>query len=74
MVFKYLLILSMLFFSACSEQDTPKQAVTKAQVPEKVSVDQEKESAPICANLSVTECLTIIIPAIWDREVEKDCN
>ena len=74
MVFKYLFILSLVFFSACSEQDTPKQAVTKAQPPEKVSVDKEKENTPICLNLSITECLTVIIPAIWDREVEKDCN
>jgi len=32
------------------------------------------EEPPICENLTIAECLEIIIPAIWDREVERDCE
>jgi len=32
------------------------------------------EEPPICENLTIAECLEIIIPALWDREVERDCE
>jgi len=35
---------------------------------------QRMDESSICAEISVSECLRIIIPAIWDREIEQDCS
>jgi hypothetical protein len=48
--------------------------VQEVDKPMKKHLHPVKEEPPICENLTVAECLTIIIPAIWDREVEKDCS
>jgi len=34
----------------------------------------DPEEPPICENLTIAECLEIIIPVLWDREVERDCE
>ena len=72
-VFLFLVVL----ISGCEEQaDSPQQSLKDANTP---SVPKHKHPAhpndpPICENLSVSECLTIIIPAIWDQEIERDCS
>ncbi|MDG2394725.1 hypothetical protein [Candidatus Thioglobus sp.] len=71
---KILLLLSFLL-SGCEDQKQAPDEVLKPTTliaPEKQTHHKADES-PICAQLSVNECLRIIIPAIWEREVERDC-
>lgn len=70
-------LLLVVFISGCEEQaDSPQQSLKDSNTS---TVPKHKHPAhpndpPICENLSVIECLTIIIPAIWDQEVERDCS
>ena len=34
----------------------------------------DPEEPPICEDLTIAECLEIIIPALWEREIERDCE
>ncbi len=70
-------LLLVLLFSGCEDQKSDQGVVVKDTntpiVPKHKHPLRDDEPA-ICENLSVAECLTIIIPAIWDREVERDCE
>lgn len=70
-------LLLVLLFSGCEDQKSDQNAVVKgtstSTMPKHKHPLQDYEPA-ICENLTVVECLTIIIPAIWDREVERDCE
>lgn len=47
---------------------------TETSVVKKHKHPASPEEPSICENLTIAECLEIIIPAIWDREVERDCE
>ncbi len=70
-----MLLLSILVVGCEDQRDSQ-----SATVREKDSVvvpkhkHQKLDEPAICAELSVSECLRIIIPAIWDREIERDCS
>jgi len=70
---KILLLLSFLL-SGCEDQKNASEVLkpTTLIAPEK-HTHHKADEPPICAQLSVDECLRIIIPAIWEREVERDC-
>ncbi len=78
---KYFLLF-LLLLSGCEDQKTTQDITLKENNTTIEQNDQAtkknnhpaKEEPAICENLSVAECLTIIIPTIWDREVEKDCS
>ena len=73
-MFKILLLLSLLM-SGCEDQEHASDEVLKPTTliaPEK-QTHHKADEPPICAKLSVDECLRIIIPAIWEREVDRDC-
>jgi hypothetical protein len=71
-----ILLLMLFLLSGCEDQKNSSDATLKVMtpiVPEKHK-HQKLDEPAICAELSVSECLRIIIPAIWDREVERDCG
>ncbi|MCH9646262.1 MAG: hypothetical protein K0U08_06430 [Proteobacteria bacterium] len=73
---KFFIILA-LFLSGCEDQIDDQNSVLKElNTPfiKKHRHPPAPEDPPICAELSVAECLRIIIPAIWDQEVERDCS
>ena len=47
---------------------------TETSVVKKHKHPDNPEEPSICENLTIVECLEIIIPAIWEREVERDCE
>ena len=70
-------LLLVLFFSGCEDQKNDQNGVVKdtnTPTMKKHKHPLGDDEPAICENLSVAECLTIIIPAIWDREVERDCG
>ncbi len=73
---KYFLILPLLF--AGYGNQIPEQDVVGNNIDTSIVTKHkhpaDPEDPPICENLTVAECLEIIIPAIWDREVERDCE
>ncbi|EEZ80385.1 MAG: hypothetical protein Sup05_0821 [uncultured Candidatus Thioglobus sp.] len=78
---RYFLLLVLLLFGFDAQKSDQSVAVQEdSVVVQQSDKDVKKQSYPekeepaICENLTVAECLTIIIPAIWDREVEKDCS
>ncbi len=70
------IVLTLLLLSGCEDQKDTNDATLKQAAP--ITVEKHKhqklDEPSICAELSVTECLRIIIPAIWDREIERDCS
>jgi len=73
---KFFLLL-VLLFSGCEDQKKDQNVVVKdtnTSTMQKHKHPLGADEPAICENLSVAECLAIIIPAIWDREVEKDCS
>ncbi|HIM58150.1 MAG TPA: hypothetical protein EYJ00_02365 [Gammaproteobacteria bacterium] len=72
-IFALLLVL----LTSCEDQKNDQNGVVKdtsEPVMQKHKHPLGTDDPAICANLSVAECLTIIIPAIWDLEVERDCS
>ncbi len=71
-----ILFLSLLLLSGCEDQKNTTDITLKPSVPiaPEKHKQQKLDEPAICAELSVAECLRIIIPAIWDREVERDCS
>ena len=70
-------LLLVLLFSGCEDQKGSQNEVVKdanTSTVQKHKPPLKDDEPAICENLSVAECLTIIIPAIWDREVERDCS
>ncbi|HAD99698.1 MAG TPA: hypothetical protein DCG46_02390 [Gammaproteobacteria bacterium] len=70
-------LLLVLLFSGCEDQKNDQNVVVKdtnTPTMQKHKHPPGADEPAICENLSVAECLTIIIPTIWDREVEKDCS
>ncbi len=70
-------LLLVLLFSGCEDQKNDQNVVVKdtnTSTMQKHKHPLGTDEPAICENLSVAECLAIIIPAIWDREVEKDCS
>ncbi len=66
-------IILALFLSGCENQN-PVLKKSDTSTMKKHHHPSAPEESAICAELSVEECLRIIIPAIWDLEVEKDCS
>jgi PBP1b-binding outer membrane lipoprotein LpoB len=70
-------LLLVFLFSGCEDQKNGQNEVVKntnESTMQKHKHPLGDDEPAICENLSVAECLTIIIPAIWDREVERDCS
>ncbi len=70
------LLLTAFLLSSCEDQVGEDHAYVKPGSEQMIKKHkhQKLEEPSICAELSVNECLRIIIPAIWDREVERDCS
>ncbi len=70
------MLLLTLFLASCEDQKNSQSATVREK--EVIVVPKHKhqklDEPAICADLSVAECLRIIIPAIWDREIERDCS
>ncbi|HIM54371.1 MAG TPA: hypothetical protein EYI82_02660 [Gammaproteobacteria bacterium] len=73
---KYFLILFLLFFGYGHQ--SPEQGVvdndTDTLIVKKHKHPADPEEPPICEDLTIAECLEIIIPALWEREIERDCE
>ncbi len=71
-----ILLLMAVFVSGCEDQINAQNDVVKqSPVPSVEKHKHQKLDEPaICADVSIAECLRIIIPAIWDREIERDCS
>ena len=73
---KYFLILFLLF-SGCEDQKDNENVIVKdanTSTMHKHKHPLQDDDPAICENLTMIECLEIIIPALWDREVERDCE
>ncbi|CAC9530474.1 hypothetical protein [uncultured Gammaproteobacteria bacterium] len=64
-------ILTLVLLSSCEDRKNTSVMTPTALEKHK---HQKLDEPSICAELSVSECLRIIIPAIWDGEIERDCS
>jgi len=70
---KYVLIL-FLFISGCEDTKDPQDDIVKPTSKVNSQTNNIDNNKPICQDSSVSKCLEIIIPALWDREIERDCS
>ena len=68
------IFLGVLLLGGCEQGEPVQKAVAKSESILAPSENTRKEELPICQNLSIAQCLETIIPALWSREVERDCG
>lgn len=68
------IFLGVLLLSGCEQAEPVQEAVVKSESVPSSMENTSKEEPPICQNLSIAQCLETIIPALWSREIERDCG
>jgi hypothetical protein len=74
---KYFLILFLLFFGyghQSTDQSMDSSDTDDTLIVKKHKHPADPEEPPICENITIAECLEIIIPVLWEREIERDCE